>query len=173
MDDAARPVLLAHGPYLGRFCSCFARSFTGRAALDVLGPEIPAERPGIARRSSLRPWPWKEGGTHAPSLTRREEEVSLEGAWCRRVLFLGPFRSCQPQFVDPHHLEWLIRRLSASSIFSSQGFCAGRPVRSWRRVLWFRRAPPGPVLGVFAGGWVGSRYRFEKPTGGSPRLVGE
>ena len=80
--------------------------------------------------------------------------------------------TCQPQFVDPHHLEWLIRRLSASSISSSQGFCAGRPVRPWRRVLCFCRAPPGPLPRAFARGWVGSRYRAEKRIGGCLRLVG-
>ena len=73
--------------------------------------------------------------------------------------------TCQPQFEAPHHLEWLIRRLSASSIFSSQGFCAGRPVRSWRRVLWFCRAPPRPVSRGFVRGWAGSRYRAEKRSG--------
>ena len=71
----------------------------------------------------------------------------------------------QPQFEDPHHLEWLIRRLSASSILVRLPFFAGRPVRSWRRVLRFRRAPPGPVLGAFARGWVGSRYRAGKGSG--------
>ena len=47
-----------------------------------------------------------------------------------------------------------------------------RLVRARRRVLRFRRAPPGPVLGAFARGWVGSRYRIEKPIGGCLRLVG-
>ena len=73
--------------------------------------------------------------------------------------------TCQPQFVDPHHLEWLIRRLSASSIWARMRFFAGRPVRPWRRVLWFRRAPPGPVSRAFARGWVGSRYRAGKRIG--------
>ena len=71
----------------------------------------------------------------------------------------------QPQFEDPHHLEWLIRRPSASSIWGRMGFFAGRPVRPWRRVLWFRRAPPGPISRAFARGWVGSRYRAGKGSG--------
>ena len=83
-----------------------------------------------------------------------------------RISFLGPFRSCQPQFKDPHHLERLIRRLSASSIWGRMRFCAGRRVRSWRRVLWFCRAPPGPPPRAFARGWVGSRYRAGKCMGG-------
>ena len=29
--------------------------------------------------------------------------------------------TCQPQFEDPHHLEWLIRRPSASSIWGRMG----------------------------------------------------
>ena len=74
--------------------------------------------------------------------------------------------TCQPQFEPPHHLEWLIRRLSASSIWGRMHFFAGRPVRSWRRVLRFRLAPPGPVLRAFARGWVGSRYRAGKRMGG-------
>ena len=45
-------------------------------------------------------------------------------------------------------------------------FFNGRPVRSWRLVLWFRRAPPGPILRAFGRDWVGSRYRAEKRTGG-------
>ena len=82
--------------------------------------------------------------------------------------------TCQPQFEDPHHLEWLIRRLSASSIWARLPFFGERAVRPWRRVLWFRRAPPGPVSRAFARGWVGSRYRAEKgsgpwPQGGIPR----
>ena len=44
------------------------------------------------------------------------------------------------------------------------------PVRSWRRVLRFRRAPPGPVLRAFARGWVGSRYRAGKRMGGGLQL---
>ena len=78
--------------------------------------------------------------------------------------------TCQPQFEAPHHLEWLIRRLSASSIWGRMRFFAGRPVRSWRRVLRFRRAPPGPVLRAFARGWVGSRYRAGKRMGGGLQL---
>jgi hypothetical protein len=78
--------------------------------------------------------------------------------------------TCQPQFEDPHHLEWLIRRLSASSILARLPFFAGRPVRSWRRVLRFRRAPPGPVLRAFARGWVGSRSRAGKRMGGGLQL---
>jgi len=78
--------------------------------------------------------------------------------------------TCQPQFEPPHHLEWLIRRLSASSIWGRMRFFAGRPVRSWRRVLRFRRAPPGPVLRAFARGWVGSRYRAGKRMGGGLQL---
>ncbi len=84
----------------------------------------------------------------------------------RRISFLGPFWGLQPQFVDPHHLEWLIRRLSASSIWARICFFGERLVRSWRRVLWFRRAPPGPSRRAFARGWVGSRYRAEKRMGG-------
>ena len=72
----------------------------------------------------------------------------------------------QPQFADPHHLEWLIRRLSASFIWARICFFGERLVRSWRRVLWFRRAPPGPSRRAFARGWVGSRYRAEKRMGG-------
>ena len=41
--------------------------------------------------------------------------------------------TCQPQFEAPHHLEWLIRRLSASSIWARICFFGERPVRSWRR----------------------------------------
>ena len=85
---------------------------------------------------------------------------------------MGPCRfqmaetTCQPQFEAPHHLEWLIRRLSASSIWGRMHFFAGRPVRSWRRALRFRRAPPGPLPRAFARGWVGSRYRAGKRMGG-------
>ena len=71
----------------------------------------------------------------------------------------------QPQFEDPHHLEWLIRRLSASSIWARLPFFGERPVRPWRLVLWFRRAPLGPVSRAFARGWAGSRYRAEKGRG--------
>ena len=78
--------------------------------------------------------------------------------------------TCQPQFEAPRHLERLIRRLSASSIWGRMRFFAGRPVRSWRRVLRFRRAPPGPVLRAFARGWVGSRYRAGKRMGGGLQL---
>ena len=97
--------------------------------------------------------------------TRRPEEAA------RAALRAGPCRfqmaetTCQPQFEPPHHLEWLIRRLSASSIWGRMRFFAGRPVRSWRRVLRFRRAPPGPVLRAFARGWVGSRCRAGKRIG--------
>ena len=75
--------------------------------------------------------------------------------------------TCQPQFEAPHHLEWLIRRLSASSIWGRMHFFAGRPVRSWRRALRFRRAPPGPLPRAFARGWVGSRCRAGKGRGGA------
>ena len=34
--------------------------------------------------------------------------------------------TCQPQFEPPHHLEWLIRRLSASSAWARMRFFAGR-----------------------------------------------
>ena len=78
--------------------------------------------------------------------------------------------TCQPQFEPPHHLEWLIRRLSASSIWGRMHFFAGRPVRSWRRALRFRRAPPGPLPRAFARGWVGSRYRAGKCMGGGLQL---
>ena len=71
----------------------------------------------------------------------------------------------QPQFEDPHHLEWLIRRLSAPSIWARICFFGERLVRSWRRVFWFCRAPPGPLPRAFARGWVGSRYRAEKRMG--------
>ena len=63
--------------------------------------------------------------------------------------WVGPCRfqmaetTCQPQFEAPHHLEWLIRRPSASSIWGRMRFFAGRPVRSWRRVLRFA-VPPRP-----------------------------
>ena len=97
--------------------------------------------------------------------------MSVGLRWAAGASARGPCRfqmaetTCQPQFEAPHHLEWLIRRLSASSIWGRMRFFAGRPVRSWRRVLRFRRAPPGPVLRAFAWGWVGSRYRAGKCIG--------
>ena len=69
-----------------------------------------------------------------------------------RISFLGPFWGLQPQFKDPHHLEWLIRRLSASSIGGRKSKCGGRLVRARRRVLRFRRAPPRLVSRAFARG---------------------
>ena len=87
------------------------------------------------------------------------------GALAGRPRFQMAETTCQPQFVDPHHLEWLIRRLSASSIWVRLPFFGERAVRPWRRVLWFRRAPPGPSQRAFARGWAGSRYRAEKGRG--------
>ena len=96
-----------------------------------------------------------------------------EGLWPQ-----GPPRfqmaetTCQPQFEDPHHLEWLIRRLSAPSIWARICFFGERLVRSWRRVLWFRRAPPGPSRRAFARGWVGSRYRARRRGAGGRDISG-
>ena len=128
----------------------------------------------VAARYQLR-------GTSGVAKTRAETETTsfwsfiwllmvAHRACCWRVSFLGPFRGLQPQFEDPHHLEWLIRRLSASSIWGRMHFFAGRPVRSWRRALRFRRAPPGPLPRAFARGWVGSRYRAGKCMGGGLQL---
>ena len=101
----------------------------------------------------------------------RRPDVPAQGT-ARTDRFGGPCRfqmaetTCQPQFEPPHHLEWLIRRLSASSIWARLPFFGERAVRPWRRVLWFRRAPPGPSQRAFARGWAGSRYRAEKGRGG-------
>ena len=64
-------------------------------------------------------------GNRAPAM-----RGSAEGP-CR---FQMAETTCQPQFEAPHHLEWLIRRPSASSAWARMHFFPGRPVRSWRRV---------------------------------------
>ena len=100
-----------------------------------------------------------------PGVVNSSSSSSPQELRTGRPRFQRAKTALQPQFEDPHHLEWLIRRLSASSIWGRMGFFAGRPVRPWRRVLWFRRAPPGPVSRAFARGWVGSRYRAGKCIG--------
>ena len=129
---------------------------------------FPTRQADPARQAALRSW--RSGRNAGP-----DQGLSSLKHW-RGPIALGPCRfqmaetTCQPQFEAPHHLEWLIRRLSASSIWGRMRFFAGRPVRSWRRVLRFRRAPPGPVLRAFARGWVGSRYRAGKRMGGGLQL---
>ena len=137
--------------------------------------------PELAKSQQLRrliPFVCALGGPAAPLAFGWQQgtlDASELGEWCAEDTN-GPCRfqmaetTCQPQFEPPHHLEWLIRRLSASSIWGRMRFFAGRPVRSWRRVLRFRRAPPGPVLRAFARGWVGSRYRAGKRMGGGLQL---
>ena len=63
--------------------------------------------------------------------------TKLEACDRRRISFLGPFRSCLLQFEAPRHLEWLVRRLSASPSRGSQGFAGGRFVCVCRRDLRF------------------------------------
>ena len=127
-------------------------------------PPGQSDRPG---RISLREVSGTPAVDHGPPYGDRE---CVRGCVCGPCRFQMAETTCQPQFEPPHHLEWLIRRLSASSIWGRMHFFAGRPVGSWRRALRFRRAPPGPLPRAFARGWVGSRYRAGKCMGGGLQL---